>query len=68
MRFVTTSKLLGRALARLAHVVTLDRLARAVRFTCRLAERSHLLVDPSRPAAPVISPPVAPTPEDRPCR
>jgi hypothetical protein len=68
MRIVTTSRLLGRALARLAHVVTVDRLVRTIRFTCRLAERLPLLADPSRPAAPAISPPAASTPEEGPCR
>jgi hypothetical protein len=67
MRIVSTSILLGRALARLAHLVTVDRLVRAIRFTCRLAERLPLLADPSRPAAPAVPLSSTPTPEKRPC-
>lgn len=67
MRIVTTSMLLGRAFARLAHLVIADRLVRTVRFTHRLAKRLPLLADPSRPAAPAVPPSSTPTPEKRPC-
>ena len=68
MRIVTTSMLLGLALARLAHIVAADRLARAVRSVGRLTVRTSRATQPSHPGKRGV-PNTLPVPieECRPC-